>query len=75
MERKFKANQKVVVVQFMVNGSRMDINATFERYVYSAATKKELVEILFNGIYIRLDESRLEDYSEFWDRKNAKEKL
>jgi hypothetical protein len=57
----------------MINGNRMDIGAEVERYVINSDTKIWRVEVLLNDTRVILDENRLIDYNEYWEKeqKNA----
>ena len=73
MSFKFSRGQKIVVPNFMINGNRMDIGAEVERYVINSDTKIWRVEVLLNDTRVILDENRLIDYNEYWEKeqKNA----
>lgn len=68
---KFKPGQEVTISQFLINGTKLDLNATVYRYVYNKDTKTWNPELLVNGTYIVIKEDRLEDSVEFWNKKNA----
>lgn len=70
---KFKAHQRVVCPQFLMNGTRMDINGVVQRYVFNTETKENRVEVQINGVFVLLPEERLVDYEQFWDEMRKKE--
>ncbi len=73
-KNKFKQGQKVMVEGLMVNGSRLDIDGTFDRYVLNQALKTWSAECVVNSTRIILHEDQIEDWEEYWAKKKAKEK-
>lgn len=65
--RKFKDGQRVIIPNFMINGTRMDVTGIVCRYIYSAILRKESVEVMINSVYILFDESQLKSYEETKD--------
>lgn len=73
--RKFKPGQKVMAQQFLINGTRIDVDGRVERYVLNQALKKWFVEVVINDTRVSLHEDRIEDFDEFWRAKKVKEVL
>jgi len=67
---KFKQEQEVMVLQFMINSQRRDISATIQKYVYNRTTKDWNVEVLLNGVFIVLTEDRMVDSVQYWKEQN-----
>lgn len=72
MTPKFKPWQKVVIKDFLINSSRLDIGGTVIRYVLNRITREWKVEVVINSIYVLLDESRVVDYDEYHATKKDK---
>jgi hypothetical protein len=68
-DSKFKKDQEVVVKDFMINGSRMDIHATVTRNIYDRERKVWRVEVYLNDTYVILDQNRLVDAKVFWGKR------
>lgn len=66
---KFVPGQRVIIEDFLVNGSRMNIDGTVMRYVYNSQKKLWNVETCVNETYVYLPEEKLVDFDEFWDAK------
>jgi hypothetical protein len=67
--RKFNNYQKVVVLDFLINGDRRDVNARVEGF--HAPTNRYMVSV--NSVLVYLPEEKLEDFESYWDRHNKKE--
>ena len=70
---KYKPEQEVMIENFLVNGTRMDISANVVRYLYNKINKTWEVEVIVNGTYITLKEERLQDSTDFWRIKNGRD--
>lgn len=66
---KFKPGQEVIVPDFLINGSRLDMSAIVQGYVYNKQTKTWEVEVLLNNVFIMLKEERLVDSEEFFKKQ------
>tara|TARA_R110000868_G_scaffold66014_4_gene196976 strand:- start:345 stop:569 length:225 start_codon:yes stop_codon:yes gene_type:complete len=74
MITKFKPYQRIIVPNFLINSSRLDISGTIQRYIFNRETKKWKVECVINGTFVLLDEDRIIDYDEYHANKKKEEK-
>lgn len=72
MSQKFRPHQRIIVPNFLINGSRMDIGAEVIKYLPSPEGAYR-VEVRINSVLVILDESRLIDYEEYWANKKQTE--
>lgn len=70
---KFKPYQEVMVLGFVVNGTRRDVPARFIQYCTNAARRGK-VEVMINTVSITLEESQLVDLEAYWKEKNKESK-
>ena len=66
---KFRPYQEVIVLSFVVNGTRRDVPARFIQYCTNLARNGK-VEVEINTVRIALEESQLVDAEEYWKEKN-----
>jgi hypothetical protein len=69
MNFKFRPYQRIVVKDFMINGSRLDLSGTVQRYVLNRETKVWKVEVVLNSTYCLLDEDKIMDYDAYHEEK------
>ena len=66
---KFKPYQEVMVLDFVVNGTRRDVPAKFIEYCTNLYRRGK-VEVMINTVRVTLEESKLVDLEEYWKEKN-----
>lgn len=69
--QKFKPEQKVILPNFLINGSRLDVPAEVKRYIHTT----NRYEIYLNSTFIYVTEERIVDEKEFWDAKKCQNTL
>ena len=67
--RKFNNYQRVVVLDFLINAVRRDVNAMIEGF--HLPSNCYIVNI--NSVLVYLPEEKLVDFEEYWNRKKGKE--
>jgi hypothetical protein len=67
---KFKNYQRVVAIGFLINGERRDVNSMVEGF--DLRSNKYWVNV--NSVVVLLPEDRLEDFNEYWTKKNGESK-
>lgn len=70
MEPKFKNFQRVMIPNFRINGSIMDVSGMVE----GINLRNNLYYVSINTVVVQLPEERLVDFGEYWDKRNAEEK-
>lgn len=65
IEGKFKPGQEVMILNLLVNDNRMDVAGTVERYLYTGQPRTLKAEVLFNGVRLLLDETKLLTLQEY----------
>ena len=74
MTRKFVNYQRVIIKQLMINGSRLDVGGTVQRYLMSGEPKTLKVEVEVNSVFLLLDEDQIVDYNQYHEEKKNEAK-
>lgn len=69
MNFKFRPYQRIVVKNFLINGSRLDLSGTVQRYIYNRETKEWKVEVVLNSTFVLLTEDKIMDYDAYHEEK------
>lgn len=65
MSQKFKPYQRVVALDFLLNGTRRNVNCMIEGF--DIRSNRYLVNV--NSVIVYLPEEKLVDFQEYWDTK------
>jgi hypothetical protein len=64
---KYKVGEKVMVLGIYMNSVLQDIAGVVSKYMRTGK-----VEVCVNTVYLYLEESQLEGFEEYWNKKNNK---